>query len=209
VRAIGALILLRIGSVAIAFALMGSACASETPRAEFVTTAAPTTAAAPESTTTTTSAPLDRIVVYMDNPDEVRGWQNALNLYLDAGLTADGQFGPKTFAATVGAQELFAADLVIELRDSPSTTTTGTPRTTTTTAPRTTRAPVVTTAPTASFSCGADTYVNVDRNCIPRPRYDANGPPLGATAQCRDGTYSFSQNRSGTCSHHGGVASWL
>jgi hypothetical protein len=34
-------------------------------------------------------------------------------------------------------------------------------------------------------------------------------PPVGATAQCRDGTYSFSQHRQGTCSHHGGVARWL
>lgn len=34
-------------------------------------------------------------------------------------------------------------------------------------------------------------------------------PPQGATAQCRDGSYSFSQHHSGTCSYHGGVASWL
>jgi len=34
-------------------------------------------------------------------------------------------------------------------------------------------------------------------------------PPAGATARCRDGTYSFSKHRSGTCSHHGGVATWL
>jgi len=33
--------------------------------------------------------------------------------------------------------------------------------------------------------------------------------PAGASAKCRDGTYSFSQHRSGTCSHHGGVSSWL
>lgn len=33
--------------------------------------------------------------------------------------------------------------------------------------------------------------------------------PTGATARCEDGTYSYSQHRSGTCSHHGGVASWL
>jgi hypothetical protein len=33
--------------------------------------------------------------------------------------------------------------------------------------------------------------------------------PAGATAICVDGTYSFSQTRSGTCSHHGGVAQWL
>ena len=34
-------------------------------------------------------------------------------------------------------------------------------------------------------------------------------PPPGATARCRDGTYSYSQHHSGTCSHHGGVAQWL
>jgi hypothetical protein len=33
--------------------------------------------------------------------------------------------------------------------------------------------------------------------------------PPGATARCRDGTYSFSAHHSGTCSHHGGVARWL
>jgi Protein of unknown function (DUF3761) len=33
--------------------------------------------------------------------------------------------------------------------------------------------------------------------------------PPGATALCRDGTYSFSQHHSGTCSYHGGVAKWL
>lgn len=30
-----------------------------------------------------------------------------------------------------------------------------------------------------------------------------------ATAICRDGTYSFSQHRRGTCSHYGGVGQWL
>jgi hypothetical protein len=33
--------------------------------------------------------------------------------------------------------------------------------------------------------------------------------PAGSTAKCKDGTYSKSQHRSGTCSHHGGVADWL
>jgi len=33
--------------------------------------------------------------------------------------------------------------------------------------------------------------------------------PAGASAKCRDGSYSFSQHRRGTCSHHGGVASWM
>lgn len=33
--------------------------------------------------------------------------------------------------------------------------------------------------------------------------------PAGASARCADGTFSFSRSRRGTCSHHGGVASWL
>ena len=50
--------------------------------------------------------------------------------------------------------------------------------------------------------------------CVPvaiagAPRTGAAAPPPGATAKCRDGTYSFSQHHSGTCSHHGGVAAWL
>lgn len=40
------------------------------------------------------------------------------------------------------------------------------------------------------------------------PSYPDNAS-VGATAICRDGTYSFSASRSGTCSHHGGVAQWL
>jgi hypothetical protein len=36
-----------------------------------------------------------------------------------------------------------------------------------------------------------------------------NSDPTGATAKCKDGTYSKSQHHSGTCSHHGGVAEWL
>jgi Protein of unknown function (DUF3761) len=34
-------------------------------------------------------------------------------------------------------------------------------------------------------------------------------PPQGASALCRDGTYSFSRHHQGTCSHHHGVAMWL
>ena len=52
------------------------------------------------------------------------------------------------------------------------------------------------------------TYVNSQGQRVPRPE-NCSAPPKGATAQCRDGTYSFSQSRRGTCSHHGGVAKWL
>lgn len=44
---------------------------------------------------------------------------------------------------------------------------------------------------------------------IPAFAFRDGSPPPGATAKCRDGTYSFSQHHSGTCSHHGGVAQWL
>jgi uncharacterized protein YraI len=53
-------------------------------------------------------------------------------------------------------------------------------------------------------------YINSDGKWVPSPVQTPDGqPPAGATAQCRDGSYSFSQHRQGTCSHHGGVASWL
>lgn len=37
----------------------------------------------------------------------------------------------------------------------------------------------------------------------------AGRTPSGPTAQCTDGTYSYSAHRRGTCSHHGGVSIWL
>lgn len=84
------------------------------------------------------------------------------------------------------------------------TTPTETPKTPVTTpAP----APAATPAP-ASKSCPSGYYLNVDNNCIQSPTA-APSAPAGATAKCADGTYSFSAHRSGTCSHHGGVAEWL
>ena len=50
-------------------------------------------------------------------------------------------------------------------------------------------------------------YTNKYGNRVQSPTM-YNSKPAGATALCRDGTYSFSQNRRGTCSHHGGVAIW-
>lgn len=55
-----------------------------------------------------------------------------------------------------------------------------------------------------------NTYTNVDGNTVHSPAYSETGSvPAGATARCGNGTYSFSQNHSGTCSHNGGVAEWL
>lgn len=53
-----------------------------------------------------------------------------------------------------------------------------------------------------------NTYTNSQGNEVHSPAY-APSVPQGASARCGDGTYSFSQSRRGTCSHHGGVAEWL
>lgn len=51
-------------------------------------------------------------------------------------------------------------------------------------------------------------YTNSQGERVQSPtKYDK--VPEGATALCRDGTYSFSRSRRGTCSHHGGVKRWL
>ncbi len=67
--------------------------------------------------------------------------------------------------------------------------------------------------PAAAFdpnspNCGY--YVNRDGHRVPRPCGNARTDPAPprATAVCRDGSYSFSEHRGGTCSRHGGVASW-
>ena len=70
--------------------------------------------------------------------------------------------------------------------------------------------------PFAEFQTGSQSssgnsgrgYINRDGDWVPSPRHSAS-PPAGATAVCRNGRYSFSRNRRGTCSHHGGVARWL
>ncbi len=51
-------------------------------------------------------------------------------------------------------------------------------------------------------------YVNVDGVRVPSPVFSET-KPAGASARCRDGSYSFSQHRRGTCSYHGGVAEWF
>jgi len=65
-------------------------------------------------------------------------------------------------------------------------------------------------APNSNAVIDRGTYTNRYGQTVRRPVYIANGqPPAGASAQCRDGSYSFSVHRRGTCSHHGGVAQWV
>ena len=60
---------------------------------------------------------------------------------------------------------------------------------------------------TAAPTSGVSYYNNVNGVRVQSPtRYSSR--PAGATARCRDGSYSFSRSRRGTCSHHGGVVEW-
>jgi hypothetical protein len=61
--------------------------------------------------------------------------------------------------------------------------------------------------PTTSQS-SSTCYRNVNGECVPQPSA-SNSLPGRATAECRDGTYSYSSHRSGSCADHGGVAVWL
>ena len=64
------------------------------------------------------------------------------------------------------------------------------------------------TAPSSgSQPASGRSYINVDGDRVPSPVF-SDTRPAGASARCRDGSYSFSRHRRGTCSHHGGVAEW-
>ena len=75
----------------------------------------------------------------------------------------------------------------------------------TSSAPQLERVP---TRPRAIPATSGRSYVNVDGVRVPSPVF-SDRKPEGATARCGDGSYSFSQHRRGTCSHHGGVAEWF
>ncbi|POR40024.1 DUF3761 domain-containing protein [Methylobacterium sp. V23] len=53
-------------------------------------------------------------------------------------------------------------------------------------------------------------YHSRDGSTVHQPAHTRDGSkPEGASAHCRDGTWSFSHTHRGTCSRHGGVASWV
>lgn len=88
---------------------------------------------------------------------------------------------------------------------SPASSTTPTPSVSATPSPT----PAASAQPTTqAVDCPNGTYINSAGNTVCNP-YSSSSAPAGATAQCNDGSYSFSQSHSGTCSHHGGVATWL
>ena len=59
-----------------------------------------------------------------------------------------------------------------------------------------------------SHSHSSDYYTNVSGHRVHRPVFTSHAP-RGASARCGDGSYIFSEHHQGTCSHHGGVSSWL
>jgi hypothetical protein len=87
-------------------------------------------------------------------------------------------------------------------------TTPSSPTPAPTPAPKVVSTPAPTPAPAPQPTCTNGSYVNSAGNTICSPE-TVNSTPAGATAVCNDGTYSFSQTHSGTCSHHGGVGQWL
>ncbi|HEY0177559.1 MAG TPA: DUF3761 domain-containing protein [Pedobacter sp.] len=61
---------------------------------------------------------------------------------------------------------------------------------------------------TVSARHKAHYYKNVNGKRVQSPTHYST-VTAGACAQCMDGSYSFSRNHRGTCSHHGGVKRWL
>jgi len=71
-------------------------------------------------------------------------------------------------------------------------------------------APPPTPGPSESQLVEHGSYINKDGIRVHSPAHTKNGEqPVGASAQCRDGSYSFSRHHRGTCSHHGGVSHWF
>ena len=76
--------------------------------------------------------------------------------------------------------------------------------------PKPVASPTPHTSTNSAAACPAGYYRNVDSVCVHRPvKTQGAAIPQGASAQCRDGSYSFSKHHQGTCSHHGGVARWF
>lgn len=119
----------------------------------------------------------------------------------DSKTGAEGWIHGNTIALLQTAEPTASIATSTEL---PHTTSTSTQR------PRRVSPAVSDTSPSISTSsrpASGRSYVNVDGVRVQSPVF-SDSRPSGASARCRDGSYSFSLNRRGTCSHHGGVAEW-
>jgi hypothetical protein len=61
-------------------------------------------------------------------------------------------------------------------------------------------------SPGLAYTCNNNYYVNSSGHLVHLP--SCGKEHQKRTAECRDGSVSFSEHRSGTCSYHGGVAHW-
>lgn len=57
-----------------------------------------------------------------------------------------------------------------------------------------------------AYECNDNHYVNRDGDEVHSPSCGPQHDHESPTAQCRDGSVSYSHHHSGTCSQHGGVA---
>lgn len=57
-----------------------------------------------------------------------------------------------------------------------------------------------------AYVCNNNHYVNVSGHLVHSP--SCGKEHIKPTADCRDGSVSFSEHHQGTCSHHGGVDHW-
>ena len=64
-------------------------------------------------------------------------------------------------------------------------------------------------ATAAAVVKAAPAKATVAMKALPAKADAPAGVPTGATAKCKDGTFSMSKTHSGSCSSHGGVASFL
>jgi hypothetical protein len=95
-----------------------------------------------------------------------------------------------TFTSTPTISETPTQTSTSTITPTPTWTSTSTITGTVTGTPSRTPAPTSTRRPTATEA------------------YSAPSPVSGATALCKDGTYSYSATHQGTCSRHGGVKTW-
>ena len=59
-----------------------------------------------------------------------------------------------------------------------------------------------------AYACNNRHYVNSSGHVVHSPSCGNESEPPQHTATCRDGSISYSEHHSGTCSGHGGVAQW-
>ena len=60
--------------------------------------------------------------------------------------------------------------------------------------------------PALAYACNNNYYVNSSGHLVHSPSCGEEHEKR--TAECRDGSVSYSEHHRGTCSYHGGVAHW-